>query len=458
MRNAEYKFVPTDTETLLASMIAAYEKITGITVNPASPERLFLSWVASIILQERVLCNYTGNQNIPSRAEGANLDALSELFYATARPAAQPAVCTVRFYISEAQASAVLVPAGTRVTDVSASIYFETVEDAFVSIGDTYVDTQVRCQSAGIIGNGYEVGQLSRIVDLYDYYSACTNITASAGGSDEADDETFYEILRQSMDAYSTAGPSGAYEYHAKAVSTEIGDVTAVRLAAAVEKTLPVYTGSDSKKYFFMGGDTLKTSSLKVYPHGSTTEAVLSTDYTVSYTDGLLTICAVAGGAIASSSSVDIEIDTEDAGHVTIYVLMADGTIAGSTIKNEVLAACSDETVRPLTDHVSMGDPETVPYDINFTYYIPRSGSIASADIAVAVDAAVEEYKAWQCSKLGRDINPSYLISLLMKTGIKRVDISSPVFTQLKDGSSNDVPQIAQFGTATIVNGGVEDE
>ena len=117
-----------------------------------------------------------------------------------------------------------------------------------------------------------------------------------------------------------------------------------------------------------------------------------------------------------------------------------------------------NETVRPLTDHVSMGDPETVPYDIEFTYYIPRSGSIASADIAVAVDAAVEEYKAWQCSKLGRDINPSYLISLLMKTGIKRVDISSPVFTQLKDGSSNDVPQIAQFGTATIVNGGVEDE
>ena len=32
-----------------------------------------------MILQERVQTNYAGNQNIPSRAEGADLDALGEL-------------------------------------------------------------------------------------------------------------------------------------------------------------------------------------------------------------------------------------------------------------------------------------------------------------------------------------------------------------------------------------------
>lgn len=116
-RNAEYQFVSTDTETLVAQLIAAYEKITGATVRPASPERLFIQWVSYIMIQERVLNNYTGNQNIPSRAEGKNLDTLGELFYIVQRPDAQPAVCTERFYISEAQATAILIPAGTRVTD-----------------------------------------------------------------------------------------------------------------------------------------------------------------------------------------------------------------------------------------------------------------------------------------------------------------------------------------------------
>ena len=57
-------------------MVAAYEAITGETVHPASPERLFIQWVAAIILQQRAIINFVGNQNLPSRATGANLDAL----------------------------------------------------------------------------------------------------------------------------------------------------------------------------------------------------------------------------------------------------------------------------------------------------------------------------------------------------------------------------------------------
>ena len=150
------------------------------------PDMLFLRWVADVIVQERVLTNYAGNQNIPSRASGENLDSLGELFYATERPQAQPAVCTERFYISEAQTTSILVPEGTRVTDMSNSLIWETVEDAYIAIGDTYTDVQVRCQTPGSVGNGYAKGQLSTIVDLYDYYSKCENITASDGGADEA--------------------------------------------------------------------------------------------------------------------------------------------------------------------------------------------------------------------------------------------------------------------------------
>lgn len=71
----------------------------------------------------------------------------------------------------------------------------------------------------------------------------------------------------------------------------------------------------------------------------------------------------------------------------------------------------------------------------------------------------VEQYTAWQCAKLGRDINPSRLHAMLMETGIKRVDMIEPVFVSLKDGSGKDAPQLARLaGAPEIVNGGYEDE
>lgn len=376
-RNTGYQFVSTDTEEVEALLISIYEKITGISVKPASPEKLFIQFVAAVVIQERGLNNYTGNQNIPSRAEGENLDALAELFYVTQRPAAQAAVCTERFHISEAQTSAVLIPAGTRVTDSSGTLTWETVADTYVEIGATYADVQIRCQTAGAVGNGYAAGQINTFVDLFDYCDTCENLTASDDGADEATDDEFYELMRASQDAFSTAGAKGGYIYFAKQVSTEIADV------------------------------------------------------------------------VANSPS---------AGAVDLYVLMNDGTIASTELKNAVLAACNDDAVRPLTDQVSVKDPQTSKYNITFTYYVPKDSALSSAEIQAAVDSAVSEYVAWQCGKLGRDINPSVLIGKLMQTGIKRVDLTSPAFTVLRDGSDDTVPQVAAVGTITATNGGYEDE
>ena len=132
--------MPTDPEEVVTELIALYEAIFGTTVQPASPDRLFIQCIAAIIIQERVLNNYAGNQNIPSRAEGKNLDALAELTYSKARPEARAATCTMRFSISEAQKSAVLIPAGTRVTDASKNLVWTTMEDNYIPIGATYID------------------------------------------------------------------------------------------------------------------------------------------------------------------------------------------------------------------------------------------------------------------------------------------------------------------------------
>ena len=50
-RNTEYQFVSTDTETIEALLISIYEKITGVSVKPASPEKLFIQFVAAVVIR-----------------------------------------------------------------------------------------------------------------------------------------------------------------------------------------------------------------------------------------------------------------------------------------------------------------------------------------------------------------------------------------------------------------------
>ena len=388
-RNPAYQFVPTDTNEIISDLIEGYELIMKSAVRPASPEMQFIRWIAHVIIQERMLNNWTGNQNIPSRADGANLDALAELTYIRSRPEAKAAACTMRFYISQPQEQAILVPAGTRVTDAGGALFWATAEDCYIPAGESFVETAAWCQTAGTIGNGYAAGQLHTLVDVYEYYSKCTNTTVSDGGSDIPTDEEYYELMRASMDAYSCAGARGSYIYWAKQVSTEI---------------------------------------------------------------------------------VDVAANSPTPGVVKIYVLMEDGTLAGEEIKSKVLAACSEDTKRPLTDLVFVEDAEIVPYDIQLTYYIPKQSTHSGAEIERAVNQAVGKYIAWQCGKLGRDINPSKLYSLLMETGIKRVNLVSPVFTPLRDGNPvlradmsygpEMVPQLARVnsGGVQIMNGGYEEE
>ena len=373
-----HEFVNTDPEAIDVALISLYEEITGETVLPASPVRLFISWVTDALAQILAMINHAANQNIPSRALGENLDALGELYFGKKRPQATPASVTIQFTISEAQTSAVLIPTGTRIAVSNYDIVYATEEDAYLKFGHTAVTVHAVCQTAGEAGNGYLPGQVNELVDPFPYFLSCTNVTTSDGGGDAATDDEYYALMVASQDAYSTAGAIGSYKYWAKSVSTNIADVV---------------------------------------------------------------------------------VTSPTAGEVKLYVLMNDGTIASSEVKTAVLAACNADEVRPLTDHVEVLDPTLVSYNINLTYYLSRTATQSAAEIQAAVGLAVERYKAWQSSRLGRDINPSTLIGMLMEVdGVKRVNLTAPVFTVLSDGSDNTAPALASAGTETVTNGGYEDE
>lgn len=163
--------------------------------------------------------------------------------------------------------------------------------------------------------------------------------------------------------------------------------------------------------------------------------------------------------ASVSTNIADVVVNSPDPGEVKLYILMNDGTPAGEEIKAAVLAACNADEVRPLTDHVEVLDPLPVAYDITLTYYLNSTASQSAESIQAAVDAAVAQYQAWQAAKMGRDINPSTLTSLLMQVaGVKRVNVSAPVFASLSDGSDNSTPELATAVEVTVISGGYENE
>lgn len=181
-RNPLYQFVDTDTTKLEAALVDAYEAIVGHSAQPSSPERIFIAWVASIILQERVYLNHAGNQNIPSRAEGANLDALGELFYQHTRPAATSSTVTMRFNISEAQTSAVLIPKGTRVSNGQNKRYQDCVLEYTNLLEDNLIDAVNRLQwheyQTGPLHQFYEYYPKKRIISSLPFYDRVVNCAA----------------------------------------------------------------------------------------------------------------------------------------------------------------------------------------------------------------------------------------------------------------------------------------
>lgn len=149
---------------------------------------------------------------------------------------------------------------------------------------------------------------------------------------------------------------------------------------------------------------------------------------------------------------VDVSVTSPSPGVVELIPLLKDGTTPGDELLSEIYDYCSADERRPLTDMVVVNAPNEVIYNINIEYFISRKNAGLVTNIETNIAKAIEEFKVLQRSSLGRDINPSKLIELLMQTGIKRVVVNEPVFTVLEYN------EVAICNNTTPISGGLENE
>lgn len=374
MNLPEINFVKTDKESVEKEIFALYTSVTGRTLAPADPIRLFLLVITNVVILLLNRINDTGKQNLLAYARGNNLDHIG-IALGVERLQATGAVTTIKLTASMARQEGIAIPKGTRFT-AGDNVFFATTEPYYLSATQTIISVKAVCTEASAKGNGYPVGSITTLVDPIPYIASVTNITISEGGADAETDDAFRERIREAPESFSCAGAEGAYEFFTKKASALI-------------------------------------SSVKVV--------------------------------------------SPKPGDVVVYPGLVSGEIAGEEIIKLVEATLTDKKVRPLTDNVSVKAPIAKNYSIDIQYYID---SYYADKIKSRVDAAVTDYIQWQSGKVGRDIIPSELIRRVMEAGAKRVSITSPVFTVVKDGKKEDGYQVelAQCTGKTITYGGVEHE
>lgn len=375
----DIEFLETDTETVISNMIALYEEVQkkagreNYKVRPGSPERIFISWMAAVIVQQRTLINDIAKMNVPRYAAKSEneeyLDSLAEIFKDTERLPASPASAIFRFYISEPQQQSTIIPAGTRIS-FDGVIMFATSEVLEIKAGDISGEVEAVCTQPGTVGNGLVAGQVKEVVDLFDHYWKAENITTTSGGAEKEDNASYYERMRDSMESFSTAGPINGYIYWTKTVSSAV---------------------------------------------------------------------------------LDVAVTSPEACVVDVRVILQDGQETTPAVLKEIEEALNASDIRPLTDIVTVSAPDTVDFSVDVTFYIAQPNRESAAAIEREVRAAVDNFIVWQTSKMGRDINPSYLTKMMMDAGAKRVEVRQPIFQSVEDIA------VGKLQSKTVLNGGLED-
>ena len=352
-----------DDEIIHNSIVDYVEKNLDETLYPGDERKIFIEVMLGFIVSFLTSLNEKFNQRFAQYAKGEILDAHGENENCL-RLEAKKSQATERFNIGAKLALNVVIPKGTRVTADNEK-YFATDEVAVIYAGSTYVDVPISAVEGGSSYNGFSAGQLNKLVDKVEYISTVSNIDVTFGGDDgepypEIDggvgDANYYERIKLSKSAKTTAGAETLYKYYAKSADASISDV---------------------------------------------------------YVDS-----------------------NQAAGTINLTVCCKDGAIPTKEILDKVLAACSAKDVRPLGDKVEVSGIAQESYDIELVYYTTEDEESDTIAAIEGENGAIERYNAWQCSEIGRAINPDRLRAEILKSDTKTigadyVEITKPVYTVL---------------------------
>lgn len=447
---SDLNFIETSAANISTTILEELENGVGEPLYPGDERRIYGEALSQVVVSVYNTVNDACRQKMLRYARGTVLDALGENRDVT-RISPKAATTTLCFGVDEPFSSNIIIPAGLRVTGDFVH-YFITDSTVVLYAGALSVEVTATAENGGVEYNDIAPGGINKIVDVSEVPTIdyVTNIDATEGGGDQEDDETFRERIREAENRLSTAGPARAYKYWALSSNPLVSDAVVESETERINRTLPVFAG-----HAFQGGANLIPETLVVYlPDGSA--AAADVDYTATYSDELLTL--TLSGSLAEAETVNIEITRKMYGRVKIVPICAGGELPDEEVLADVLAACSADDVKPLTDMVLVEAPNVVNYDIELTYFTTKASESEVVRNVEGSGGAIDQYIYWQGSALNQDINPDELRKLILcphwgenLTGATRVEIIKPAYTELASTT------VAKFSGNLKVNHIVKD-
>lgn len=426
----ELEFIDTDSESIYEKIKESIENTIGESLYPGDERDVFANALSYVIIAAFNSVNDACQQKMLRYARGTTLDALGE-GCGVMRKMSETASVTLKFSVAQSMSSNIVIPSGIRVTG-DYEHYFITDDTVVINAGETSTTVDAMAEIGGSDYNGLEAGTITTIVDIskIPLVSSVTNITTSAGGADEEEDDVYRERIREAENAYSTAGTAKAYKYWALTADSTVTDAVVSLEDETVTKDIDVYA-----QKAFIGGTYIHDKTLKVYKKdGSLCE--LDRDYSYIYDDQLLTISLL--DPIKTETSLKVSYERTNGGHVRIIPLVEGGGVPSDAVIKKVKDVCSSDDVKPLTDIVDVVKPEEVEYSIELTYYTTFKDANEVITNVEGPGGAIDQYKDWQCSCIGYDINPDELRKRILSpgeglTGANRVIVTKPEYVELND-------------------------
>ncbi len=233
--------IESDSQKIYDEAITLHENISGEKLPLLSEESYIYSTVAALLGIIKSEMNEVAIQNYLKYASGKRLDLKNIYGSRGERLGKNTAKTTMRCYISSAINRDVIIPIGTRF--LYKNYIFASSEQATIFAGELYTDILVVSETAGDIGTILK-GEIKEIVDRYDFYQKCENITDVSGGRNEEDDEAYRERLAELPESFTSAGSEGAYKFHTKKASSLVSDVV---IDSPSENVIDIYVANKNK-------------------------------------------------------------------------------------------------------------------------------------------------------------------------------------------------------------------
>ena len=243
----EPNFIDRDPSEITQAHIDTWQSLTGKTLYPGQPERLWTNVSSYRETLLRIAIQEAAKQNLARYASYPILDFIGEPLGVVRLDAAYatvtlqfslnlPPVQTLDNYGNVVSTAAgtlpydVFIPAGTQVRTGDGLIIFATLSEVLLKAGQTSITVQAQATTPGEAGNGYQAGDLTTMLSPIDSLSVAS-LDVSAGGADVESDERLRERVIDSPEKFAAAGPQGAYRYYAMSAHTSIIDAAPVLLA-----------------------------------------------------------------------------------------------------------------------------------------------------------------------------------------------------------------------------------